>query len=526
MTMREFLSSTPIFPPLLLATALLNFVFGFLVFKSLNYLRLGKIRDQGDRILQEAQERSAQLKAEFQQESLRVEQEKRREWDRLAAGEVRKQRREEDRLKMLGQQMEVQRLDFERKDQSFKEREEELALRRQAIKKEREAVEMRRLELMEKFEGIASLSKQEASQELRDLAQVQVQGEIDQLVYKYHLQAEADAQLHAVKVISTAIDRMAVSQSSPMTAYSVQLPNDDIKGRIIGRDGRNIKYLEHASGVSFTLDDNNSISVSSFDHVRRYIAKLMLEKLIVDGRIHPGKIDEAHETARIEVAKQVQEAGQDAVVKANAGYFHPHIVELLGKMKFRTSVGQNLLEHSLEVSALMGLMASELHLNALMARRIGLLHDIGKVVSHEVEGSHALVGRDLALKFGESKQVANGIACHHQECPAESIEGSLCKPADAISAARVGARQGKMEDYVKRLQQLEALALSYTGIDKAYALQAGREIRIFVKPEEITDQGALQLSRQLAQKIHTQLQFPGKIQVTVIRESRYVDFAL
>lgn len=523
--MPDFL--TPTSPPLLLlATALLNLIFGSLIFKSLNYLRLGKFRDQADRILQEAQGRSQQLKAQFQQESLRVEQEKRREWERIAAGESRKYRREEDRLKILSQQLEVQRLDFERKDHTYKEREEELALRRQAIKKEREALELRRLELMGKFEGVASMSRQEASQELRQLAEAQMQGEIDQLVYKFHLQAEAEAEQHAVKIIATAIDRMAVSQSSPMTAYSVQLPNDDIKGRIIGRDGRNIKYLEHASGVSFTLDDNNSISVSSFDHVRRYIAKLMLEKLILDGRIHPGKIDEAHETARIEVARQVQEAGQDAVVRANAGYFHPHLVELLGKMKFRTSIGQNLLEHSLEVSALMGLMASELHLNALVARRIGLLHDIGKVISHEVEGSHASVGRDLALKFGESKQIANGIACHHQECPAESIEASLCKPADAISAARVGARQGKMEEYVKRLQQLEALALSFAGIDKAYALQAGREIRIFVKPEEIDDQGALQLSRQLAQRIHAQLQFPGKIQVTVIRESRFVNFAL
>lgn len=517
--MRDFLT---LIPALFWVMAVMNFIIGFLVHKTLNIMRLGKVRDQGERLIKEANAQIDTLNAQAQ----RVDLERRRELERNTTGELRRVRREEDRLKHLAQQLELQRLDFERKETHFDEKEAELKLRRQTLNQERERTEATRLELIKKLETVASKSRATAEHELMALTRVQLQGEIDQLTFKLHAQAEQDAEMESAKIIATAIDRMAIVQSSPLLAFTVQLPNDDIKGRIIGRDGRNIKHLEHACGVSFTLDENNTISISTFDHIRRHIAKLVLEKIIADGRIHPGKIDEAHELARLEVTRQVQEAGQFAVAKAHAGYFHPYIVEALGKMKFRTSVGQNLLEHSLEVSSLMGLMAAELHLNAGLARRIGLLHDIGKVVSHEIEGSHALVGRDLAIKFGESQQVANGIACHHQECAAETIEASLCKPADAISASRIGARQGKIEDYVKRLQQLEALALSHSGIDKAYALQAGREVRIFVKPEQVTDQGALQLSRQLAQQIHGQMQFPGKIQVTVIRESRFVEFAL
>ncbi len=521
--MHNFLTSTP---ALFWLLAVMNFIIGFLAHKTLNVMRLGKVRDQGEKLICEAKEGIESLKGQFQRETQRIEQERRRELDRNTTQELRRVRREEDRLKHLAQQLEVQRLDFERKESHFEEKETELKIRRKTLSKERERTEAIRLELIGKLEKVSQKSRQTAEQELIEMTRVQLQGEIDQLTLKFHTQATQEAEVESAKIIACAIDRLAIVQSSPLLAFNVQLPNEDIKGRIIGRDGRNIKYLEHICGVSFTLDENNSITVSTFDHMRRHIAKIVLERLIADGRIHPAKIDEAHELARLEVTRQVQEAGQIAVAKANAGYFHPQIVDALGKMKFRTSVGQNLLEHSLEVSALMGLMAAELHLNAPLARRIGLLHDIGKVVSHEVEGSHALVGRDLAIKFGESQAVANGIACHHQECAAESIEASLCKPADAISAGRVGARQGKIEDYVKRLQQLEALALSHEGIDKAYALQAGREVRIFVKPEQVSDQGALQLSRQLAQQIHTQLQFPGKIQVTVIRESRFVEFAL
>lgn len=515
-------------PPLNIAictTAVINFTVGLCFAKFLNFLRIGKIRDHEEQILRSAREEGQQLRERIQSDVIRIEQDRNREWDRQKSSEIRQLKREEERLKGMAQYLEVQRLDSERQNIALRERDDALNTRRLALKEERKSIETSRLELIEKLETAAGRSRQDASSELREMMQLQLQGEIDQLAFKLYAEVEAASELRAKKIISASIDRLAVYHSSPLSSYTLHLPNDEIKGRIIGRDGRNIKYLEHVCGVTFTLDEQNTITVSTFDHMRRHIAKLVLEKIIQDGRIRQGLIDEAYETARAEVARQVQEEGQGAVGRADAGYFHHHLVEMLGKMKFRTSIGQNLLEHSLEVSAIMGLMAGELHLNVQAARRIGLLHDIGKVISHEVEGTHALVGADIAAKFGESKLIVNGIACHHSECPAESIEASLCKPADAISAARLGARQGKVEDYVKRLQQLEAMALGFTGIDKAYALQAGREIRVFVKPEEINDQGALNLSRQLAQKVHAQLQFPGKIQITIIRESRFVDFA-
>lgn len=515
-------------PPLNIAictTAMINFAVGFCFARFLNFLRFGKMREREAQILQSARQEGQELRERIQSDVIRIEQDRNREWDRQKSSEIRQLKREEEKLKGIAQHLEVQRLDYERQNRALRERDEALNMRRLTLKEERKAIETSRLELIEKLETAAGRSRQDASFELKEMMQLQLQGEIDQLAFKLHAEAESESELRAKKIISASIDRLAVSHSSPLSSYTLHLPNDEIKGRIIGRDGRNIKYLEHVCGVTFTLDEQNTITVSTFDHMRRHIAKLVLEKIIQDGRIRQGLIDEAYDTARAEVTRQVQEEGQAAVSRADAGYFHHHLVELIGKMKFRTSIGQNLLDHSLEVSALMGLMAGELHLSVQAARRIGLLHDVGKVISHEVEGTHALVGADIAAKFGESKLIVNGIACHHGELPAESIEASLCRPADAISAARLGARQGKVEDYVKRLQQLEAMALGFTGIDKAYALQAGREIRVFVKPEEVNDQGALHLSRQLAQKVHAQLQFPGKIQITIIRESRFVDYA-
>lgn len=523
--MWDYINSAPPLNIAICTTAVINFAVGFCFARFINFLRIGKVRDQKEQILKIAKQEAQELRERVQSDAMRGEQTRTREWDRQKTIEIRQLKREDERLKGLSQNLEVQRLDLERQNLGLREKDEALNLRRLALKDERKSIETSRLELIEKLETAAGRSRHEAAAELRETMQLQLQGEIDQLALKLHNEAEAVSEIRAKKIIAGSIDRLAVAHSSPLSSYTLHLPNDEIKGRIIGRDGRNIKYLEHVCGVTFTLDEQNTISVSSFDHMRRHIAKLVLEKVIQDGRIRQGLIDEAYETARAEVTRQVQEEGQSAVGRADAGYFHHHLVEMLGKMRFRTSIGQNLLEHSLEVSALMGLMAGELHLNVQAARRIGLLHDIGKVISHEVEGTHALVGAELAAKFGESKLIVNGIACHHGECLAETIEASLCRPADAISAARLGARQGKVEDYVKRLQQLEAMALGFTGIDKAYALQAGREIRVFVKPEEIDDQSALHLSRQLAQKVHAQLQFPGKIQITVIRESRFVDFA-
>jgi ribonuclease Y len=300
-----------------------------------------------------------------------------------------------------------------------------------------------------------------------------------------------------------------------------------MKGRIIGREGRNIRALERATGINFIIDDTpGAVVLSGFDPVRKHIAKMALAELVQDGRIHPTRIEEVVEKATLNVHKQIKQYGEDAALRAGAMNLHPELINLLGKLKFRYSYGQNVLDHSLEVSYLMGLMAAEMGLDIRLAKRIGLLHDVGKAVSHEIEGSHAIIGHDLALKYGESKEVANGIGCHHHEMAPITVEADLCSAADAISASREGARIEAVEEYIKRLKKLEDMALEFNGIEKAYAMQAGREVRIVVLPDEVDDVGVVNLARELTKRIEQELSYPGKIKVTVIREKRIVEYAV
>jgi ribonuclease Y len=300
-----------------------------------------------------------------------------------------------------------------------------------------------------------------------------------------------------------------------------------MKGRIIGREGRNIRALERETGINFIIDDTpGAVVLSGFDPVRKHIAKMALTELVQDGRIHPTRIEEVVEKATLNVHKQIKQYGEDAALRAGAMNLHPELINLLGKLKFRYSYGQNVLDHSLEVSHLMGLMAAEMGLDIRLAKRIGLLHDVGKAVTHEIEGSHAIIGHDLALKYGESKEAANGIGCHHHEMPPLTIEADLCSAADAISASREGARIEAVEEYIKRLKKLEDMAAEYPGVDRAYAMQAGREIRIVVLPNEIDDAGVINLARELTKRIEQELSYPGKIKVTVIREMRVVEYAV
>jgi ribonuclease Y len=328
------------------------------------------------------------------------------------------------------------------------------------------------------------------------------------------------------KIISVAVERLSGEFVSERTAYVVHLPSDDMKGRIIGREGRNIRAIEAATGVDLIVDDTpETVLISSHSPIRREIARVALERLISDGRIHPGRIEEVVKKAEQEVEESVRDAGQRAVLELGVHGVHPEIIKLVGMLKYRYSYGQNVLMHSIETAYICGVMAAELGLNEKQARRAGLLHDIGKAVSHEIEGSHAIIGGEVARKYGESAKIVNAIAAHHEEVKAETVLAPLVDAADALSGARPGARREVLESYVRRLEALEAISNSFTGVEKSFALQAGREVRIIVNPSSVTDGEANLLAREVAKRIESEVTYPGQIRVTVIRETRATDFA-
>jgi ribonuclease Y len=339
-------------------------------------------------------------------------------------------------------------------------------------------------------------------------------------------EAKEEADKRARDIITQAIQRCAADQVAETTVSVVPLPNDELKGRIIGREGRNIKALEQATGVDVIIDDTpEAVTLSSFDIVRREIARITLERLISDGRIHPGRIEEMVSRVRKEIETKIREAGEEAVLTCGIHGLHPEEVKLLGRLKYRTSYGQNVWQHSIEVSLLAGLMASQLGLDIQLVKRAGLLHDLGKSVDHEVEGTHPQIGADLAKKYNENLVVVEAILNHHSSSQTRSILPTLIDAADAISASRPGARRETVESYVKRLEKLESIADSYPGVEKAYAIQAGREIRVLVKPETVGDAEATQLAREISKRIEKELEYPGQIKVTLIRETRVVDYA-
>ncbi len=402
----------------------------------------------------------------------------------------------------------------------------ELEIKEQEIEKAIEEQKSITEKIISELEKVAGLTKEEAKNQLISKFEEDAKKDAAILVRNIEQTAKDEADKKAKDIITLAIQKCAADHTSEVTVSSVALPSDEMKGRIIGREGRNIRALENATGVDLIIDDTpEAVVLSSFDPVRREIARISLEKLILDGRIHPTRIEEMVEKVTRDMEISIKEAGETAAFDAGVNGLHPELIKILGRLKYRTSYGQNVLKHSLEVSYLAGLMAAELGANVNVAKRGGLLHDIGKAVDHEVEGTHVTIGVDLAKKYKESKEVIHCIAAHHGDCEFESIEAILVQAADAISSARPGARRESIETYIKRLQKLEEIANEFKGVDKSYAIQAGREIRIMVKPAEISDDEALFLAKDIAHKIEKEMEYPGTIKVNVIRETRSVEYA-
>jgi ribonucrease Y len=440
-----------------------------------------------------------------------------------AAGDLRERRAEitriEERILNKEESLELKLADLARRERALDEREADLAHRHDALTAA--AGEQRR-----ELERIAGLTAAQARHALLKDVEGQARHDSAKLVRQIEEEAKRDAERRVRNILSVCMQRMAASHATQTTVSVVQLPADDMKGRIIGREGRNIRALENLTGIDFIIDDTpNAVVLSGFDGVRREIARLTLEKLLADGRIHPARIEEMFFQAKSELESHIVERGEAAVLEANLQALHPELTRLMGRLKYRTSYGQNVLAHSVECAHLAALMADELGASAKTARRAALLHDIGKAVSHEIEGPHALVGGDLARRHGESEAVAHAMEAHHNEVEPQTVEAVIVQAADALSGARPGARGESLEHYVKRLRELEQIATRHQGVDKVYAMQAGREIRVMVAPGAVDDDEATLLSQSIAREIEKELEYPGQIKVTVIRESRAVDYA-
>ena len=468
--------------------------------------------------LLEAKEQQNKMRSEFEKET----KERRAEWQRI-----------ENRLAQKEMALEKKEDSIDKKEQTLDRKLEDLEKSQKALEENKERLKnieqelnVARENIQKELERVAGMTKEEASAELKDAllegVKKRASAEAKQLIQDARDNATKEAQ----NIVGLAIQRCAADHATENTVSVVALPSDEMKGRIIGRMGRNIRALESATGVDLIIDDTpDVITLSSFDPVRREVARLTLEKLIADGRIHPARIEEIADKIRKEVEAGIKEAGEEAVFELGIHGVHPEIIKTLGRLKYRTSYGQNVLKHSMEVARLASLMAQELGIDPKIAKRAGLLHDIGKAVDHEVEGTHIQIGVDLAKKYRENGDVIHAIAAHHNDVEPETIAAVLVQAADAISSARPGARRESLENYVKRIEKLEVLAKSFEGVDQTFAVQAGREIRVLVKPEQVNDEATVFLAKEIAEKLENELEYPGQIKVNVIREVRSVEYA-
>jgi ribonuclease Y len=429
-------------------------------------------------------------------------------------------------VELADQRAQAREAALDRRAAELEKRAAELEQRESALIREREETEAVRSDATRALERASGLSAGQAKQALLKEIEDQARHDSVRIIRQIEEETKRDAERRVRSILSVAMQRLAASHAAETTVSVVQLPSDDMKGRIIGREGRNIRALENLTGVDFIIDDTpNAVVLSAFDGVRREIARMTLEKLLQDGRIHPARIEETYYQSKSELESHIAEAGEQAVFDADVQGLDPELTKILGRLKFRTSYGQNVLAHSVECAQLAAMMAHELGASAKTARRAALLHDIGKAVSHEVEGPHALVGGEMARRHGESEAVAHAMESHHNEVEPQTVEAVIVQAADALSGARPGARGESLEQYVKRMRELEHIATRHRGVDKVYAMQAGREIRVIVQPDTIDDDAATLLSHEIAREIEQELEYPGQIKVTVIRESRAVDYA-
>jgi len=502
-----------------LVAGLIAFLLGYLLRRYVAEARIRSAEEAARRIIEEAQ-REAEAKkreaiVEAKDEAFRLKRE--------AEHEIREQRAELQRLeRRLIQREESQ----DRKTEALEQRERTLNEKEAELGKAREDVTAAFARHQAELERISGLTAEQAREQLLRQVEEAARGDALQIVKKIEAEAREEADRRAREIIALAIQRCAADHTADVTVSVVPLPSDDMKGRIIGREGRNIRTLEGLTGVDLIIDDTpEAVTLSSFDPVRREIAKIALEKLIADGRIHPARIEEMVEKSQREIEQRIREEGERAAFEAGVHGLHPEESKLLGRLRFRYSYGQNLLQHSVEVALLAGLMAQLLDADPEVSRRAGLLHDIGKALTHEVEGTHSAIGVDICRRYHEPPEVLNAITYHHGDEEARYVEAILVAAADAISASRPGARKETAEMYVKRLETLERIATSFAGVEKAYAIQAGREVRVIVRPGDVDDTAAQNLARDVAKKIEDEMEYPGQIKVTVLRETRVIEYA-
>lgn len=497
----------------------LGLILGFNYRKHIAEAKIGVAEDRAEKIVEESKKEAEAQKKEIlleaKEESLKTKNELEKE--------VRERRNELQRTeRRLVQKEET----LDKKADSFEKKEEQLNKKVEDLDRQKEEIQAIHEKHLRELERISGLTSDEAKNYLLSIIENDVKHEAAIMVKEIETKAKLDAEKRSREIVANAIQRCAVDHVTETTVSVVQLPNDEMKGRIIGREGRNIRALETLTGIDLIIDDTpEAVILSGFDPVRREIARIALEKLIVDGRVHPSRIEEMVEKAKKEVEVIIRDEGEAATFETGVNGLHPELVRLLGKLKYRTSYGQNVLKHSIEVSHLTGIMAAELGVDVTIAKRAGLLHDIGKSIDHEMEGSHVSIGVGLLKKYRESAIVMNAVEAHHGDVDPTSIIAVLVQAADAISAARPGARRETLESYIKRLQKLEEIGDNFKGVEKSFAIQAGRELRIIIIPEDINDEGLPLLARDVAKRIEDELEYPGQIKISLIRETRAIEYA-
>ncbi len=513
-----------------------GYVVGYMYRKSVTEAKIGRSEEMANRLYTDAVRKADEYKREKMERITEARDAVQKDRDALnaekaaAEQDIRERRAEVQRTETRLMQREAS---LDKRSDSLDAREADLKKRSDTLDRKVEDAERLHEEAEElhkkqstELERIAAMTQDEAKQIIIERVQKEAYHDAAAYVRDAEARAKEEAEKRARNLIALAIQRCAADHVAESTVSAIALPNDDMKGRIIGREGRNIRALETATGVDLLIDDTpETVIVSAFDPVRREVARITVERLINDGRIHPARIEETVEKARREVEQQIREAGDAAVFETNQHGIHPELVKLLGRLRYRTSYGQNVLKHAIEVSHVAGLMAAELGADVQLAKRAGLLHDIGKAIDHEAEGTHVTLGGEMARKFGESPDVVHAILAHHNDVEPQTIEAVLVQAADAISAARPGARRESLENYIKRLTKLEEISMSFAGVEKCYAIQSGREVRIMVKPDDVTDEGTKVLAKEIAKRIEQEMEYPGQIRVNVIRETRSMEYA-